>query len=135
MSYDSPLDELMTELLQHHFEVSHTNLLLRPNEDPIMYAETEEWLAHRHSLIEELVLSFSQLEMNADDPNVKRGIRQCLRYLVRFNEINGRVFTENMYINPSRPPRVPLEQGQVWAWIGDCDSPHWEIQGTGAIVE
>lgn len=39
-------------------------------------------------------------------------------------------------LDQSTPPsRAGLEAHQVWAWMGGANPPHWEVRGTGAIVE
>lgn len=38
-------------------------------------------------------------------------------------------------INPNEPPARILPHGQVWVWLNGAEIPHWEIRGTGAIIE
>lgn len=38
--------------------------------------------------------------------------------------------------NPDQPPsRNGLERHQVWVWMNGPGHPHWEIRGTGALLE
>lgn len=37
----------------------------------------------------------------------------------------------------ARPPRLttPPEKHQVWAWMNGPGRPHWEIRGTGLVLD
>lgn len=34
-----------------------------------------------------------------------------------------------------QPPRTGLESHQVWAWMNGPGTPHWEVRGTGALLD
>lgn len=40
-----------------------------------------------------------------------------------------------MLLDRTRQPSEPLPRGQVWVWMNGPGTPHWEIRGTGALVE
>lgn len=40
------------------------------------------------------------------------------------------------YLDPTvAPPEDELQPGQRWIWLPTADPPHYEIMGTGAVVD
>lgn len=40
-----------------------------------------------------------------------------------------------LYNHKKQPPRFGMASHQVWAWMNGPGAPHWEVRGTGAVLD
>lgn len=41
----------------------------------------------------------------------------------------------DLYNDRYSRPTEPLPPGQVWVWLGGAAVPHWEVRGTGVVLD
>lgn len=49
--------------------------------------------------------------------------------------IEVEAMSEDIYTHGKPPSREGLEKHQMWLWLAGAKPPHYEVRGTGAIID